>query len=422
MLGQLRAWQAAYMDDPKNLDSGEDAEFRAEAREFLSAHAALRKGTDRTTLLSTDASREAELAHIAAARAWQRTLFDHGWAGITWPKIYGGRGGTREQAKIFAEEELRYEVNTGALSIGLQMVGPTLLEHASEEQKLKFLPEMLRGEALWCQLFSEPGAGSDLAGLTTRAELDGDEYLVNGQKVWTSSAHVADWAMMIARTDWDVPKHRGISYFLVDMRSPGIEVRPLVQITGFAHFNEVFLTDVKVPASNLVDQPGNGWRVANTTLSNERSMIGSGSGISFQSILELAHSLDRGDDPLVRQELAHSYTRFHLVSWLAGRARARASRGDHLGPEASVLKLLASQKMAADGDLVMALQGAGGMLKLEDAPFDGMWQSYFLNQWSVRIGGGTEQIQRNVLGERVLGLPSENRPDKVLPFKDVPRN
>ena len=302
------------------------------------------------------------------------------------------------------------------------MVGPTLLEHASEEQKLKFLPEMLRGEALWCQLFSEPGAGSDLAGLTTRAELDGDEYLVNGQKVWTSSAHVADWAMMIARTDWEVPKHRGISYFLVDMRSPGIEVRPLVQITGFAHFNEVFLTDVKVPAANLVDQPGNGWRVANTTLSNERSMIGSGSGISFQSILELAHTLGRGDDPLVRQELAHSYTRFHLVSWLAGRARARASRGDHLGPEASVLKLLASQKMAADGDLVMALQGAGGMLKLEDAPFDGMWQSYFLNQWSVRIGGGTEQIQRNVLGERVLGLPSENRPDKVLPFKDVPRN
>jgi alkylation response protein AidB-like acyl-CoA dehydrogenase len=206
------------------------------------------------------------------------------------------------------------------------------------------------------------------------------------------------------------------------MRSPGIEVRPLVQITGFAHFNEVFLTDVKVPAANLVDQPGNGWRVANTTLSNERNMIGSGSGISFQSILELAHTLDRGDDPIFRQELAHSYTRFHLVSWLAGRARARASRGDHLGPEASVLKLLASQKMAADGELVMALQGAGGMLKLEDAPFDGMWQSYFLNQWSVRIGGGTEQIQRNVLGERVLGLPSENRPDKVLPFKDVPRN
>jgi alkylation response protein AidB-like acyl-CoA dehydrogenase len=297
-----------------------------------------------------------------------------------------------------------------------------LLDHADDDQKERFLPPMLRGEHLWCQLFSEPGAGSDLAGLTTRAERDGDEYVVNGQKVWTSSAHVADWGMMLARTDWDVPKHRGISYFLVDMRSPGIEVRPLRQITGFAHFNEVFLTDVRVPAANLIGGPGNGWRVAMTTLANERNMIGSGSGISFDSILDLARAMGGDRDPALRQELAHSYTRFHLVAWLAGRARVRAQRGDHLGPEASVLKLLASQKVALDGDLVMALQGAGAMLRLGDAPFDGMWQSYFLNQWSVRIGGGTEQIQRNVLGERVLGLPAEARDDKTLPFRDVPRN
>ena len=410
------------MDDPTLEDSPQDAAFRAEVRAFLDAHATLRHGTDRTTLLSTDTSLEAELHHIAACRDWQRTLFDHGWAGITWPTEYGGRGGTQQQAKIFAQEELRYEVTNNALSIGLQMVGPTLLDHADDDQKQRFLPSMLRGEHLWCQLFSEPGAGSDLAGLATRAELDGDEYVVNGQKVWTSSAHVADWGMMLARTDWDVPKHRGISYFLVDMRSPGIEVRPLRQITGFAHFNEVFLTDVRVPAANLVGGPGNGWRVAMTTLANERNMIGSGSGISFDSILELARRLGGAEDPVLRQELARSYTRFHLVAWLAGRARVRAQRGDHLGPEASVLKLLASQKVELDGDLVMALQGAGGMLRLEDAPFDGMWQSYFLNQWSVRIGGGTEQIQRNVLGERVLGLPAETREDKTLPFRDVPRN
>ncbi|MEY3361012.1 MAG: hypothetical protein RL531_731 [Actinomycetota bacterium] len=410
------------MDDPTLEDSPQDAAFRAEARAFLAAHATLRHGTDRTTLLSTDTSLDAELAHIGSCRAWQRTLFDNGWAGITWPAEYGGRGGTQQEAKIFAQEELRYEVTNNALSIGLQMVGPTLLDHADDDQKERFLPPMLRGEHLWCQLFSEPGAGSDLAGLTTRAELDGDEYVVNGQKVWTSSAHVADWGMMLARTDWDVPKHRGISYFLVDMRSPGIEVRPLRQITGFAHFNEVFLTDVRVPAANLIGGPGNGWRVAMTTLANERNMIGSGSGISFDSILDLARSSGGAQDPVLRQELAHSYTRFHLVAWLAGRARVRAQRGDHLGPEASVLKLLASQKVALDGDLVMALQGAGGMLRLDDAPFDGMWQSYFLNQWSVRIGGGTEQIQRNVLGERVLGLPPEARDDKTLPFRDVPRN
>lgn len=410
------------MDDPTLEDSPQDAAFRAEVRAFLDAHATLRHGTDRTTLLSTDTSLDAELDHIAACRTWQRTLFDNGWAGITWPTEFGGRGGTQQQAKIFAQEELQYEVTNNALSIGLQMVGPTLLDHADADQQRRFLPPMLRGEHLWCQLFSEPGAGSDLAGLTTRAELDGDEYVVNGQKVWTSSAHVADWGMMLARTDWDVPKHRGISYFLVDMRSPGIEVRPLRQITGFAHFNEVFLTDVRVPAANLIGGPGNGWRVAMTTLANERNMIGSGSGISFDSILELARSMGGDRDPVLRQELAHSYTRFHLVAWLAGRARVRAQRGDHLGPEASVLKLLASQKVALDGDLVMALQGAGGMLRLDDAPFDGMWQAYFLNQWSVRIGGGTEQIQRNVLGERVLGLPAEARDDKTLPFRDVPRN
>ena len=402
--------------------SSDRAAFRSEVRAFLEAHASLRHGTDRTTLLSTDTSLEAELHHIEACRSWQRTLSEHGWAGITWPQEYGGRGGSQQQAKIFAQEELRYEVTNNALSIGLQMVGPTLLDHADEEQKQRFLPAMLRGEHLWCQLFSEPGAGSDLAGLTTRADLDGDEYVVTGQKVWTSSAHVADWGMMLARTDWDVPKHRGISYFLVDMRSPGIEVRPLRQITGFAHFNEVFLDQVRVPAANLVGGAGNGWRVAMTTLANERNMIGSGSGISFDSILELARSSGAAGDPRLRQELARSYTRFHLVAWLAGRARVRAQRGDHLGPEASVLKLLASQKVALDGDLVMALQGAGGMLRLDDAPFDGMWQSYFLSQWSVRIGGGTEQIQRNVLGERVLGLPGEARDDKVLPFREVPRN
>ena len=282
---------------------------------------------------------------------------------------------------------------------------------------------MLNGEHIWCQLFSEPGAGSDLAGLTTRAERDGDEWVVNGQKVWTSGAHYSDWGILLARTDWDVPKHRGITYFLVDMRSPGIEVRPLRQITGAAHFNEVFLTDVRIPAANVLGEVDAGWGVVHTTLTHERVMIGGGgSGIGFKTLLRLAQESGRADDPVIRQALARSYTRFEILTWLGQRARAAAMQGRPAGPEASVMKLAISQRVAADGDLALALEGPNGMLHGDDAPDGGTWQQMFLNQWSIRIGGGTEQIQRNTLGERVLGLPGEPRPDKTAPFRDLPRN
>jgi alkylation response protein AidB-like acyl-CoA dehydrogenase len=303
------------------------------------------------------------------------------------------------------------------------MVGPTIIAHGTDAQKERFLRPMLAGEHIWCQLFSEPGAGSDLAGLATRAERDGDEFAVNGQKVWTSGAHFSDWGILLARTDWDAPKHRGISYFLVDMRTPGIDIRPLRQITGFAHFNEVFLTDVRIPADNLLGPLNGGWGVTQTTLMNERQMIGSGgTGIGFKAMLALARECGVTDDPIARQELARCYTRFEILSWLGQRAKARAMRGELPGPEASVMKLAISQRMAADGDMVLAFEGAAGMLHREDAIDAGQWQQVFLNQWSVRIGGGTEQIQRNVLGERVLGLPGEPRPDKTLPFRDLPRN
>jgi alkylation response protein AidB-like acyl-CoA dehydrogenase len=402
-----------------------DEAFRAEARAFLDAHAKLREGfgTRVAAFANTDPSKEAEEAHIRECREWQRTLSENGWAGITWPKEYGGRGGTAREARLYMQEEAKYDVTASAFMVGIQMVGPTIMAHGTEEQKEFFLSRMLNGEHIWCQLFSEPGAGSDLAGMTTTAIRDGDEFVVNGQKVWNSGAHYADWGMLLARTDWDVPKHRGITYFLVDMKTPGIEVRPLRQATGFAHFNETFLTDVRIPAANVLGGLNNGWMVAQTTLANERNMIGSGgTGLTFNAILRLARECGVTDDPVMRQELAESYTRFEILKWLGLRARARAARGQKLGPEASVMKLFISERVAKDGDLVLALEGANGMLKYPDAIQNGMWQQVFLNQWGIRIGGGTEQIQRNVLGERVLGLPGDIRTDKDRPFRELPRN
>lgn len=406
-------------------EAPEEAEFRAKARAFLQSVATPKAGSKdhASPMGSTDTSKEAELLHVQQSRDWQRTLFDNGWAGITWPKEFGGMGLSSKFARIFAQEESKYHVSVGMLSVALQMVGPTIMAHGTEEQKAEYLPKILRGEHFWCQLYSEPGAGSDLAGLTMRADVDGDEYVVNGQKVWNSGAHFADMGILLVRTNWDVPKHRGISYLLVDMKSPGIEVRPLVQITGHAHFNETFFSDVRIPTNNVLGAVDGGWGVTQTTLMHERSMIGSGgTGIGFASILDLARDCGVTEDEKMRQELAHCYTRFELLKWLGLRARASALAGNPLGPESSVMKLFISQRVALDGDLVLSMQGPGGMLSNADAPHEGTWQQVFLSQWAVRIGGGTEQIQRNVIGERVLGLPGDIRNDKTLPFKDVPRN
>ena len=405
-------------------ETPELAAFRAEAHAFLAANFEPRpvKGIFGTTLGDTDTSKAAEDRHVAESRAYQRTLFENGWAGLTWPVEYGGRGLTPKHFRIWLQEEAKFMVSIGFFSVATQMVGPTIMAHGTEAQQRFFLPKILSGEHIWCQLYSEPGAGSDLAGLTTRAERDGDEFVVNGQKVWNSGAHFADYGILLARTDWDVPKHRGISYFLVDMRSPGIEVRPLKQITGFSHFNETFLSDVHIPAENLLGELNGGWAVANTTLAHERSMIGAGgTGLGFKALATLARECAVTDDPTMRQDLARCYTRFELLRMLGLRARANAKKGV-LGPESSVMKLAISNRVARDGDLVLAMLGANAMLHYDDAHGGGMWQNLFLNQWSIRIGGGTEQIQRNVLGERVLGLPGDIRVDKDRPFRDIPKN
>jgi alkylation response protein AidB-like acyl-CoA dehydrogenase len=417
---QRRAWPPP----PASVegDTDEDAAFRAEARAWLQANAQPRAADNEFSrrYASADNSPEADATHVRRCKEWQHTLFEGGWAGINVPSEYGGRGGTAKQSRIFAQEQARFDVDTGVFAVGMGMVVPTLLAHGTEEQKGRYIPALLRGDEVWCQLFSEPSAGSDLAGLRTRALRDGEAWIVNGQKVWNSGAHHSDMAILLARTDIDVPKHRGITYFLVDMHTQGIEVRPLRQINGVAHFNEVFLADVHIPAGNVVGEPNGGWGVAQTTLANERTLIGGGTGIGFGDFKRLAREYGRTDDPVVRQLLADAFIRFEILKYLGARAQAAIRHGRMPGPESSVLKLAVSHHVARNGDLGLAIEGAAGMLIGADASQNGLWQQQFLGQWGVRIGGGTEQVQRNVLGERVLGLPGEPRPDKTLPFRDLP--
>ena len=385
-------------------DSPEEAAFRAEARSWLAAHARPLSADTSPPVALTEAFSEEEQRHVRESKAWQATLYDGGWAGVTWPKEYGGRGGTPLQSVIFAQEQARFDVPGSIFAHGIGMAGPALMAHGSDEQKDRFLAPMLRGDEVWCQLFSEPGSGSDLASLSTRAEPDGDSWTVNGQKVWTSSAHFSDWGILLARTGEQADRHRAITYFLVDMRSPGIEVRPLRQMTGSSHFCEVFFTDVSIPDANRVGPVHGGWSVAMTTLTSERTLISSIGGERFGRLLDLARRTGGHRDALLRQDLARCYIGFELVKYLGWRQITALSQGRPSGPESSVAKLALSQLLGTSGDLIMALQGAGGMVYGDD-PHDRYLTSQFLGQWSSRFGGGTEQIQRNIIGERLLGLP-----------------
>ena len=308
-------------------DTPAEAAFRREARNWLRQNA---KEKEPGELSTSHSFFDFDNVFVTEGKAWQRRLFEGGWAGITWPVEFGGRGGDVVQAMIFRQEEVRFDVTTGLFAVGIGMAGPTIIGHGTDDQRSRYLPAMLRGEEIWCQLFSEPGAGSDLAGLATRAEPDGDEWVVNGQKVWSSGAHHADWGILLARTDPHVPKHRGITFFLLDMRTPGVEVRPLRQMTGGATFNEVFLTDVRVPATNVVGEVNGGWQATMTTLANERSLSG---GISsFPQVLQLARECGATTDPLVRQRLARLLRQGpdHALPGLPGPDRGQPG-GGHTG-------------------------------------------------------------------------------------------
>jgi alkylation response protein AidB-like acyl-CoA dehydrogenase len=407
-------------------DTPELAAFRAEARAWLSENAPPFSGKVRHRLHFESAAsardyEEAERASLEAAKDWQARLRAGGWAAISWPETFGGRGGTPAQEAVFAEECERFEVSTGPLAIGLKMVGPTLMRHGTRAQCAEHLPPLLNGERVWCQLYSEPGAGSDLAGLRTRAVLDeaAGDWIVTGQKVWTSSAQVADWAILLARTNVDVPKHQGITYFLVDMRTPGIEVRPLRQMNGSYHFNEVFLDGVRVPAANVVGEVDAGWKVVHTTLAAERAMIGGGGGDKARALVGLARSLGRLDDPLVRQRIAEVFTLDEILRFLGLRMRAAIARGAPPGPEGSIMKLLVARRAHLAAEAALTVEGGQGLLAGADAPQEGAWQQQLLSAQGLRIGGGTDFIQLNAIAERILGLPRQRHPDKDVPFRTL---
>ena len=401
-------------------DTPEQAEFRQKAIAFLEEFAPQVGGYDSASS-GYIADPDEEKAYVQRCRDWQRIKYDNGWAGLAWPKEFGGQGLTGIMEGVFKEEEAKRVSATGIFAVSMGMVGPTLVVHGTEEQQEHYLPRMLTGEDCWCQLFSEPGAGSDLGGLRTMAVRDGDEWVVNGQKVWTSGAQNSDWGILLTRSDPEAVKHRGITYFLVDMNTPGIEVRPLVQITGVAHFNEVFLTDVRIPHENIVGEVHGGWAPIMTTLSHERTLIGGGgSRASMHDLFALASRFGAADDPLVRQKIANIGIKTEILKYLGYRSRTAAAKGEEPGPESSVTKLALSLLSHEIGNLVMELCGPHGTLSSDDGIDDGRWVHDFLGQWGVRIGGGTDNIQRNTIGEKVLGLPPEHRVDKGIPFKDIP--
>jgi len=346
--------------------------------------------------------------------AWQRKMYEGRWVGISWPAEYGGRDATLMEQIIFDEEYFRARAPVLPGYSGVNMAGPTIIEWGTEAQKRRFLPRILSGEDIWCQGYSEPGAGSDLAGLATRAEDKGDHFVVNGQKVWTSGAHYADWIYVLVRTDPSAPKHRGISYLLADMKTPGITVRPLVLMNGHRHFNEVFFVDVRVPKENLIGRQNEGWKPAMTTLMYERK---SGGGRSYTEqiarLRALAAELSVGrtawEDPLVRQGFAQLWIDSTCLRYTRLRNITRQLRGEPPGPEGSILKLFGSELGVRIADFAGDLLGPRVLVNQPSAavPDGPRWYNRVVSARQYTIAGGTSEIQRNIIGERVLGLPKD---------------
>ncbi|HEY1990372.1 MAG TPA: acyl-CoA dehydrogenase family protein [Acidimicrobiales bacterium] len=385
---------------------------------------------------------------------WRTRLADSGWACPAWPQQWCGRALPAAAADLVSDELARAGAVGVPDGVGMHLAAPTLLEHGSDDLKDRLIRPTVTGEISWCQLFSEPGAGSDLAGLTTRAALDGDQWVVNGQKVWNTSAHHADFGLLVARTDWDVPKHQGITYFILPMHQPGVEVRPLRQMNGHASFNEVFLDDARIPVANVVGEVGHGWTVAQATLAHERRYTVMGSATPLPEVggravgeawaeravvyepykwypqragrsdlvVERARATGAGTDPAVRQEIARLVASARSAGWTSQRARAARALGRPPGPEGSLGKLAASQVARAASGVHTHIAGASGLLTGPDSPLGGTIAEIFVSVPAVSIAGGTDEIQHNILGERVLGLPREPDPSHQLPFRDVPKN
>ncbi len=381
------------------------------------------EGADNVAMFE-ERDRDAEQELLAAAQKFRAERFDAGFGWITGPDEYGGRGLPTAYQRAYDAVEARFDVpNQQFFLIGLGMVAPTIVAHGSPAAKDRYLRSLYRGDIVACQLFSEPGAGSDLASLQTRAERDGDEWLITGQKVWTSGAQYSDVGEIIARTDPDLPKHKGLTGFLVDMRAPGVEVRPLRQMTGGASFNEVFFTELRVPDDHRLGDVNNGWAVALTTLMNERAAIGAGGGGGgggglLTRAIAMAKAFEVTGDPLVRQRLADLVVRSRVAQYTNQRAMDKIRAGQTPGPELSIAKLAGTQLSVRLADFVAAVLGP--KLTAES----GEWGTYAWNQLvlgvpGMRIAGGSDEVMRNIVGERVLGLPKDPGIDTTTPFRDL---
>lgn len=397
-----------------------EGEFADSANAFLEANAALKppvrtafgEGSDEVSVLP-ERTPEEDAAEVAAAKRWARTVFDAGFGWITGPKRYGGRELPRSYQAIYSAAEARYATPSQApRGIGLGMIAPTILAHGTEAVKDRYLRSLYRGDIIACQLFSEPSAGSDLASLRTTAVRDGDEWVVNGQKVWTSGAQYSDIGEILCRTEPAAPKHKGLSGFVVDMHAPGVEVRPLRQMTGGASFNEVFFTDVRIPADHLLGDVNAGWTVALTTLMNERAAIGGGGGgavggsSEMRRLIEMARHLGLAEDPLVRQEIADAWINLHVARYNNERALAKIRAGQLPGPELSIAKLSLTENLSRLAELASRILGP--RLVADSGEWGTYaWSKYVLGVPGMRVAGGTDEVMRNILGERVLGLPKD---------------
>ena len=395
-------------------DTAEETAWREEFRAWLEEHA--------PEVTGEMPEHELEIGggnYLERAKRWQAMKFDAGLARITWEPEFGGRNGTSLQQIIFSQEEARFRLPTEAFIIGLGMIAPTLRAAGTPAQQERYLTKLLRGEEIWSQLFSEPGAGSDVASLAMTATRDGDEWLINGQKVWTSGAQYSDFGEIICRTNPEAEKHKGITAFIVDMKAPGVTIKPLKLMNGGAGFNEVFFDDVRVPNDQVLGDVNEGWTVAITTLMNERVAIGSGGGGAGRGtvhhVISLAQQRGVNGDPRVRQQLADLYTKTRIQKFLSMRTLTAATKGKVPGPEGSIGKLLGGRIMTQLGDLTVSLAGADAM-----AGNTRLAQT-LLSAPAGHIAGGSDEVMKNIIGERVLGLPGEPRPDKGVAWRDVPR-
>jgi alkylation response protein AidB-like acyl-CoA dehydrogenase len=393
--------------------SADDEAFRQELRSWLQKNAPRNVPRDDTG----DEFHEGGADDWKRRVEWHKKMHEGGWVGLSWPKEYGGRGATITQQLIYNEEMAKANTPMLVNGLGIMLVGPTIIHWGTEEQKKRYVPKILSGEEIWCQGYSEPGSGSDVASLQTRAVEEGDYFIINGQKVWTSDAHHADMCILLTRTDPQAPKHKGISYILVDMHSPGVTVRPLVQITGDANFNEVFFEDVKVPKKNLVGEKNQGWQVAITTLMFERSGIGGGRDMmgAVRELGDLAKMVkvnggSAWDDASVQQRIAGFACEAAALKYTGYRQLTRRLKGLPPGPEGSVLKLCTSELNLRMNKFAMELLGPFSQIEFR-APMSvdhGKWSYRMLASRALTIAGGTSEIQHNIIGERVLGLPKGN--------------